>query len=141
MHSNLSTVVLAFDFGLRRIGVAVGQTVTQSATPLPILRAEKGKPRWEEISELISRWHPTALLVGLPYKMDGREQAISFAARQFAGLLKEKFNLPIYLVDERLTTREAKRRLVESGIKLKDYPVDSFAAKLILEAWMMDNRS
>ena len=72
--------------------------------------------------------------------MDGQEQAISFAARAFARLLKERFNIPVHLVDERLTTREAKRQLSASGIKPKDYPaVDSYAAKLILEAWMTQN--
>lgn len=130
-------VILAFDFGLRRIGMAVGQTITQSATPLPVLLAEKGVPDWGELSRLIAEWNPTALIVGLPYKMDGKEQAISFAARSFARLLKERFCLPVHLIDERLTTREAKRQLTESDIKPKDYPaIDSFAAKLILEAWM-----
>lgn len=128
---------MAFDFGLRRIGVAVGQAITQSATPLPVLPAERGEPEWEKVSQLIAEWRPTVLLVGLPYKMDGGEQAISFAARQFARLLKERFNLPVHLVDERLTTREAKRQLAASGTKLKDYPsIDSYAAKLILESWM-----
>jgi putative holliday junction resolvase len=131
-------VLLAFDFGLRRIGVAVGQTITQSATPLPVLAAQKGRPDWQEISELINLWQPSALLVGLPYQMDGGEQAISFAARQFARELKARFNLPVHLTDERLTTREAKRRLAESGLKPQNYPpIDSFAAKLILESWMI----
>jgi len=135
MPKNL--VFLAFDFGLRRIGVAVGQTITQSATPLPALLAQKGEPDWEEISQLIIAWHPTALLVGLPYQMNGSEQALSFAARKFARDLTERCHLPVHLADERLTTREAKRQLAQSGAKYKDLAsADSYAAKLILEAWM-----
>lgn len=137
MHKKEAAVLLAFDFGLRRIGVAVGQAITQSATPLAPLLAQKGMPQWEDIAQLILTWRPTALLVGLPYKMDGSEQAVSFAARQFAQQLTQRFHLPVHLVDERLTTREAKRRLTESGIKPKDYPsLDSYAAKLILESWI-----
>ena len=102
-----------------------------------MLAAQKGRPDWQEVSELINLWQPSALLVGLPYQMDGGEQAISFAARQFARELKTRFNLPVHLTDERLTTREAKRRLAESGLKPQNYPpIDSFAAKLILESWM-----
>lgn len=134
-------VVLAFDFGLRRIGVAVGQTITQSARPLPIIAAEKGQPDWRLVSQLITEWRPAALIVGLPYKMDGGEQAISFAARQFAQQLKTQFNLPVHLVDERLTTREAKNQLQASGVKFKDVPIDSYAAKLILESWMHNHRN
>jgi putative holliday junction resolvase len=134
-----SAVILAFDFGLRRIGVAIGQAITQSATPLPLLLADKGRPNWTEVAALIEQWHPTGLLVGLPYQMDGGEQGISFAARQFAQALRERFPLPVYLADERLTTREAKRQLAASGIKPKNFPsLDSYAAKLILEAWMTD---
>jgi putative holliday junction resolvase len=132
----MHNVILAFDFGLRRIGVAVGQAITLSANPLPVLIAERGEPKWDQIAQLIAQWQPGALLVGLPFKMNGGEQAISFAARKFAVELQKRFQLPVHLVDERLTTREAKRRLVESGIKLKDYPIDSYAAKLILESWM-----
>ncbi len=134
--------ILAFDFGLRRIGVAVGQLVTHSATPLAPLYAEKGQPNWDEIATLIKKWDPKILLVGLPYKLHGGEQAISFAARQFAQQLETRFDLPVHLIDERLTTREAKRQLTESGIKFKDFPsIDSFAAKLILESWMNQQKS
>jgi putative holliday junction resolvase len=130
-------VLLAFDFGLRRIGVAVGQTITGSANPLPLLLAKRGQPDWEEVAQLIQSWQPNALLVGLPYQMDGSEQALSFAARKFAADLKARFSLPVHLTDERLTSREAKRQLAESGANPRDYPpLDSYAAKLILEAWI-----
>lgn len=132
-------VVLAFDFGLRRIGVAVGQTITQSANPVTVLLAEKGEPDWQQVAQLIAQWRPATLVVGLPYRMQGGEQALSFAARQFAHKLKAQFNLPVHLVDERLTTQEAKRQLQASGGK-KDIAIDSFAAKLILESWMRNQR-
>jgi putative Holliday junction resolvase len=130
-------VILAFDFGLRHIGVAVGQSITLSATPLPSLLAEKGKPHWESVEGLLSRWNPSVLLVGLPILMEGGEQAVSFAARQFARELEQRFNLPVYLVDERLTTKEARRRLTEMKVKITDeISIHSFAAKIILETWM-----
>ncbi len=129
-------VVLAFDFGLRRIGIAVGQSITRSASPLTPLLAEKGIPDWNEIAQLIATWRPSALVVGLPYRMDGKEQAISLAARKFARNLNEHCHLPVYTIDERLTTREAKRQLSNSNTKVKSLPsLDSYAAKLILEAW------
>ena len=134
MH-NAPATLIAFDFGMRRIGVAVGQTITASATPQPFLLAKAGKPRWESIAELIKKWSVTALVVGLPRNMDGTEQSITTSARQFADHLKSRFQLPVYLVDERLTTKTAKSALAERG-KLSKAVVDSYAAKLILEDWL-----
>lgn len=135
-------VILAFDFGLRHIGVAVGQSITVSANPLPALSAERGQPDWAVVQSLISVWNPQALLVGLPYLMEGGEQAISFGARQFAKELQHRFNLPVYMMDERLTTKEAQRRLKEMNTKKNDpISIHSFAAKLILESWLRNHFS
>ncbi len=129
-------VLLAFDFGLRHIGVAVGQIITQSATPLEILIAQQGIPNWDKLKQLINVWRPGALVVGIPYQMDGSEQTISIAAREFAHSLEKHFDLPVHKVDERLTTREAKLQLANIYVKHKSFPpLDSYAAKLILEAW------
>lgn len=134
-------VILAFDFGLRRIGVAVGQTITQSASPLPLLLADRGRPDWGVVAQLIELWRPTTLLVGLPYRLNGGEQALSFAARKFARELEARFTLPVHLVDERLTSREAKRLLVESGAKPQEFlSLDSYAAKLILETYLKNSQ-
>ncbi len=132
-------VILAFDFGLRHIGVAVGQSITLSATPLASISAERGQPNWQVIESLLSNWNPQALLVGLPFLMEGGEQAISFGARQFAKELEHRFNLPVYMMDERFTTKEAQRRLKEMNVKKNDsISIHSFAAKLILESWMQN---
>lgn len=136
-NSYTTEIFLAFDFGLRRIGVAVGQALTRSATPLPLLPAQKGRPDWTEVEKLITAWHPAALIVGIPYKMDGGEQAMSLAARTFARQLKERFHLPIHTIDERLTTREAQHQISSRHTQRRTQPaLDSYAAKLILEAWL-----
>ena len=127
-------VLLAFDFGLRKIGVAVGQSVTQSATPLKFLKAEKGIPNWNDIQALIQEWRINAFVVGLPLNLDSSEQHISLAAREFANELEKRFTLPTYLIDERYSSREAKSQLREH-IDSADISIDSYAAKLILESW------
>lgn len=131
------STLLAFDFGMRKIGVAVGQSVTQTARPLHNIKAQDGIPNWDEIQSLIKEWHADGLVVGLPLNMDGTEQTILFAAKKFARRLGEKYKLPVYLSDERLTTKEAQRQLIERGDKKT--PVDSFAAALILESWFREH--
>lgn len=122
--------VLGFDFGMKRIGVAVGQSVTQTANPLTILKALDGVPNWQHIQTLIDQWHPHALIVGIPFNMDGSEQDTTKAAKRFAHKLQGRFNLPVHEVDERLTSIEAKR-ITKPGV-----PLDAIAAKLIVETWL-----
>lgn len=130
-------VLLAFDFGMRRIGVAVGQSLTNSATPLATLPAKDGIPSWETIKNLIETWQADALIVGIPYNMDGSEQDITKAARKFLRRL-HRYHLPTYEVDERLTTVEARNQLYAKNLRAADIKnVDSFAAKLILESWLL----
>ena len=129
-------VLLGFDFGMYKIGVAVGQIVTQSANPLPTLKAKDGIPVWEAIDMLIQIWKVEALVVGIPYNMDGSEQEMSFAAKKFANRLKDRYRLPVFKVDERLTTNEAKRALKMNESDLSE--LDSVAAKLILESWFRE---
>ena len=129
--------LLAFDFGMRKIGVAVGQSVTKTAEPLTPLKAQDGIPEWDQIDALIKEWQVAALVVGLPLNMDGSEQHIMFAAQKFARRLEHKFKLPVFLNDERLTTKEAQRILVERNDRKTS--VDSFAAVLILESWMREH--
>lgn len=132
---NTIKTVLGFDFGLKRIGVAIGQTLTRSANPLTTLSAIDGIPTWEEIENLISIWQAQALIVGLPYQLDGSEQHLSFAAKKFANRLRAKFKLPVFLVDERLTTMAAKSYLKEVKIYAPN-EIDQYAAKFILESWL-----
>ena len=136
--------VLGFDFGMKRIGLAVGQTLTCSANPVAILGVHDGIPRWEKIEALIRIWDADALVVGIPYNMDGSEQPLTLTARKFARKLRSHFRLPVYTVDERLTTIEAKRqwreRKEKKNVRLSEQ-FDSYAAKLILEQWLREDDS
>ena len=134
---------LGFDFGLKRIGIAVGQTLTRSANPVAILKAKNGIPNWEKIKELIETWwRVDVLVVGIPYNMDSSKQPLTHAAREFADKLKLKSGLLVHTVDERLTTIEAKRLWFEQkfqkNVKLPQQ-FDSYAAKVILEQWLQEN--
>lgn len=130
-------ILLAFDFGMKRIGVAIGQSVTQTARPLQTLTAKEGIPDWDAIKKLINKWQPDALVVGIPLNMDGTEQKLTQYARQFASSLQTRFNLPIHEMDERLTTKDAREKLFANGgyKALQDGQVDSVAAQLILQNW------
>lgn len=131
-------IVLGFDFGMKRIGVAVGNQLIKRATPLNTLKAVDGVPNWEDIEKLVKNWKPSLLLVGKPLNIDETEQQITFSARRFGKKLTQKTGLPIVEVDERLTTVEARSQLFEEGgyQHLKRSEIDSVAAKLIVEQWM-----
>jgi putative Holliday junction resolvase len=130
--------VLGFDFGFRRIGVAAGQTITNTATAVTTLLANNGVPSWDEVAALLKKWRPDALIVGMPYHMDGREQFTTIAAKNFAEILEEKYHLPVILQDERLTTKDARQSVFEAEgyAGLKKAKIDSIAAKKIIESWM-----
>ena len=134
----LEGVYLGFDFGYKRIGVAVGQQLTGSASPLPTLAAQGGVPNWELIQKLLHQWRPRALVVGLPTCIDGSEQYTTAASRGFARQLRKRFALPVHLVDERLSTVEARSNLFAEGgyRKIQKSQVDSIAACVILEQWL-----
>ena len=129
--------VLGFDFGTKSIGVAVGQQITSSATPLLSLKAVDGIPNWDEIAKLIQEWQPDLVVVGLPLNMDGTEQEMTHRARKFANRLNAKFGVKIVNQDERLTTTDAKARLFElGGFKaLTKGQVDAVSAVLIVESY------
>lgn len=133
-------ILIGFDFGMKRIGVAVGQTITQTARPLDTIQAKEGIPNWNALTNLIKKWVPDALVVGIPINMDGTDQVISQQARQFAQSLHEHFHLPVHEIDERLTTKDARERLfMQGGYKaLQDGQVDRVAAQLILQNWFAE---
>ena len=135
----LNGVYLGFDFGFKRIGVAVGQRLTGSASPLATLQAKDGVPQWDRVQTLINDWRPQALIVGLPTRIDEGEQYTTGASRGFARALRKRFDLPVHLVDERLSTVEARAHLFESGgyRNIKTSEVDSIAACVILEQWLL----
>ncbi len=133
--------LMAFDFGTTKIGVATGQTLTQTAQPLPPLAAISGQPDWKVLEKLIKEWRPQALVVGLPLNMDGSEQEVTLQAKKFAGRLQGRFGLPVIEHDERLTTVDARSEIFErEGLKgIKSRSIDSLAACLILESWLQQN--
>ena len=129
---------LGFDFGTRRIGSAVGNTLTMQAKPLQPLAAERGIPDWRIMDKLISEWEPQGLIVGIPVQMDNSAQLTTDLAKSFAQSLHLRYKLPIYAVDERLTTKEARARLFAKGgyRQLQKTSIDSIAAVIILEQWL-----
>ncbi len=138
MSSHLTA--LAFDYGTKKIGVAVGQSITQTASPLAILPAQDGIPDWSTIEKLIEEWQPGAFIIGMPFNMDGSENKMTLRAQKFLQRLSGRFNIPCYSIDERLSSREAKdirKDMAEAhGKPYKDRdPIDSIAAQLILENW------
>lgn len=130
--------VLGFDFGTRKTGVAIGQTVTGTATPLTTLTSRNQAPDWQGIAELLVAWQPDALVVGLPANMDDSESALGQRARRFARQLEGRFQLPVWLVDERLTTREARAHLGSQLKGMSDPRTDSLAAALLIESYFRD---
>ena len=118
---------LAFDYGLKRVGVATGNSLMRQAQPLRTIAAE-GKPRFEQIAKLIEEWRPDALVIGVPYHPDGAEHDNTLRARKFGGQLRGRFHLPVHEVDERYSTTEA----LEAGAR----DADAAAACIILEQFL-----
>jgi len=126
--------VLAFDFGTHKIGLAVGQTLTLTCTPLAEIRAHNGQPDWQQIATLLDEWQPDVFVVGVPVHMDGTEFELTARARKFGNRLHGRFGKPWYPMDERLTTFDARSALKAQG-KSPNTLVDSIAASLILKSW------
>jgi len=126
---------LAFDYGSKRIGVAVGQDLTGNASALTTLKTSNQTPPWQAIETLVQTWQPQAFVVGLPYNKDGTEHAVTQAARHFGNQLQGRFKRPVYWVDERLTSSEAESILAQRGRKAKKEDIDKLAAQLILQSW------
>ncbi len=133
--------VLAFDFGLKRIGLASGDTLTRGAAPRPAVLAGKSGPDWDAIEREVRALAPAQLVVGAPYNADGSEAALASAARRFAAELERRFALPVHLVDERFSSLEASAQLKarrasgERRRRVRSADVDSAAAAVILGRW------
>ncbi|WP_192035768.1 Holliday junction resolvase RuvX [Halomonas sp. YLGW01] len=130
-------LILAFDFGTRRIGVAVGNEMLRRATALEPLPARDGIPDWAQVTRLIEEWRPDLFVVGLPINMDDSESEMSTRARKFGNRLYGRYGKPCEMVDERGSTREAKTLAREAGHRgnYREDSVDGLAAALILEGW------
>lgn len=133
--------VMAFDFGLRQIGVATGNCLLGTTTPLAILKAKDGSPEWRIVENLVAEWRPDLLVVGDPLHMDGSASDLSAQAARFARRLHGRLGLEVVMVDERLSSFEAKQESRERGHRgdFKRQPVDSLAAELILRTWLAEN--
>ncbi len=133
----ISGTLVAFDFGARRIGVAVGETVTGIASPLATIAAEANEARFEAIGRVVAEWRPTAFVVGRPRHSDGAEHEVAKLAEKFARRLAARFSLPVAFVDETLTSAEAEAELKRSGTRARrPGDVDALAATLILQSFL-----
>lgn len=137
-------VYLGFDFGLRRIGVAVGQALTGAARPLQTLACTDGQPEWPRIEALIKEWQPAALIVGVPRHADGADSPLTAAAERFGRRLEGRFKLPVHRIDEALSSHAAERQLAQRGrggrrLAKHKQEIDSLAAAVILETWLAEH--
>lgn len=134
----MAECVIAFDYGTRFIGVAVGQSITRTASPLSALPAKDGIPNWDQIAALLKEWQPQRLVVGLPLNMDGTPSEMSQRAEKFARRLHGRFGLPVETWDERLSSYEARGEMLARDRGNRDFRergVDSESARLVLEGW------
>ncbi|MBI2791488.1 MAG: Holliday junction resolvase RuvX [Gammaproteobacteria bacterium] len=127
---------LGFDFGTKRLGIAVGQSITKTARPLIILSVHKGIPNWDELGKIVHEWLPKGLIVGLALQPDGSHSQTSLKAEKLGRQLEHHFNLPVYYIEERLTSVAAKERAKETSSSiLMHRDLDAVAAAIILESW------
>lgn len=138
MNTDAVRSVLGFDFGLKRIGLATGQTITGTASPLVTLQAVNQSPDWKGIEAHIRQWNPDALIVGIPFLLDGGETDITRAARNFSRELERRFKLPVYTIDESLTSFEAEQQLGQTKkiAEHNKHEIDKMAAAIIVQSWL-----
>ena len=127
--------LLCFDCGIKRIGTAVGQTITSTATALKIIKTINNKPDWNSITRLIDEWGPDLLIVGKPYQLDGSRQEMTDIAERFSRQLEGRYQIKVEMIEEQLSSYEARRELKST------YDLDAVAARLILETWLSENTS
>ncbi len=132
--------VMAIDFGLRNIGIAIGNTLTKTSQPLTVIGAQDGVPDWAALSQLLDEWRPQRILVGLPLNMDGTQSELAQRTEKFSRRFEGRFGRAVTLVDERLSSREAKNnaRAVGHNGDFSAEPIDHHAAAIILTTWLND---
>ena len=144
LSKTTSTTYLGFDFGMKKIGVAVGQTTTATASPLQTIRSINQNPNWEIIGQLIREWQPVGLVVGISRQQDGTDNIVTPRMLKFCRQLDGRYALPVYQQDETLSTFEAKQLLFDevhvNASKLWAVQ-DQLAAQLILQTWLNDYRT
>tara|TARA_B100000029_G_C17547326_1_gene948895 strand:+ start:510 stop:932 length:423 start_codon:yes stop_codon:yes gene_type:complete len=129
-------VVMAFDYGLRNIGIAIGQNITKSASTFYSIQAKEGKPDWIKLDSIVGEWQPSLFIVGDPFNMDGTKSDFQKRISKFSSELKKRYDVRVHMMDERLTTKEAKERIKNkvNGIKGSSNK-HSISAQIILEDW------
>ena len=127
----MNSIIMGFDFGMKRIGIAVGQKVTQTASGLTVVQACDGIPRWEYLDKIVLDWQPEKFIVGLPLNMDGSKSEMSQKAHKFSRRMSSRYNIQSEMFDERLTSFEAREHEEKTHI-------DAIAARLILESWLRE---
>ena len=130
-------LILAFDFGTQKMGIAVGSSLIESAMPLALFPMKDGIPNWDELLKIVKQHQPNLFLIGLPLNMDDSESELSTRSRKFARRLRHQTNIETLMVDERLTTREARDELdhYQAQGRAKKLSADSIAAALFIESW------
>ena len=136
-YPDITGTVLAFDFGEKRIGVAVGETMLKTAHAHTTINSETTETRFTAIKKLIDEWQPSLLIVGLPTYLDGTEHTLTQLAKKFAQRLEGRFNLPVMMIDERLSSAEASQQLSDAGINAREQKsiIDAVAAQVILQSY------
>ena len=136
-NSNI-TSVLGLDFGIKRIGIASGQTITGTASPITTLNQTQGNPDWQGIEKLIQQWKPQALIVGMPYHVDGSENEMTKTVMKFCAQLEKRFSLPVHQINEALSSFEAEQQL-KKNLKIgqhNKHEIDKIAAAIIVQNWL-----
>ena len=138
MTSAAIRTVIGFDFGLKRIGLATGQTITGTASPLTTLNSAGQSPDWPGIESQIREWRPDALIVGIPYLLDGSASEMTRAAIEFSRELEQRFELPVFTIDESLSSYAAEEQLKQSMklAKHNKHEIDKMAAAVIVQSWL-----
>ena len=136
MNNSFPKVVMAFDFGLKHIGIAIGQEITRTASTFYSINATEGQPDWTELDKIITEWKPNLFVVGDPFNMDGTRSKIQDLSDNFSSALNKRYDINIEKTDERLSSREAKERLENLQIGTRDSSnKHSISAQVILEDW------
>lgn len=132
------TTVLGLDYGTKRIGIATGQTITHTAAPITTLTQINGSPDWNGIEQQIEQWSPDALIVGIPYHLDGKKSEMTKKALNFSEELEQRFSLPVYRIDETLSSHAAED-ILRKNTKISQHnkhEVDKIAAAVIVQSWL-----
>jgi len=130
--------IIGFDFGQRRIGVAIGNNISKTAQALITIKSSTNNQTFEAIQKIMDEWRPVSIVVGVPFNVDGSEHKVTNLSKKFAKQLEQKYSLPTHLIDERYTSIEANHELKDKKIDLKKKKllIDQIAAKIILQSYL-----